>query len=84
MSDYFDEIADLMAVSLTAGQLNTREEIIAKLRSRFKTEAELRAKVKKLETEAKAVCGPNTFMFIEDVENPGHVFVVPPKRPNPH
>ena len=45
MPDYFDEIADMLANSVTVGTFYSRDYLIAMLRSKFETEAELRTAV---------------------------------------
>jgi predicted enzyme related to lactoylglutathione lyase len=66
MSDYFDETADMMAASWTVGRHVSREEIIAALRAKFKTEDELRA--------AMTVIKADVAQTIEKIEaEGGHV-----------
>lgn len=53
MSDYFDEVADMMAASWTVGRHTSREIILKALRTKYKTEDELRAVMRAAEVAVK-------------------------------
>lgn len=63
MADYFDEVADKMAASLSVGQFHTRQTIIAALRARFKTEMELREYFSFLMAEAEKLSDTESLLI---------------------
>lgn len=67
MSDYFDEVADMLAASRTVGPYTTREVIIDSLRRKFATEDALRSFVQ--ETMG---------IVREEFKNPDAALLVPP------
>lgn len=66
MKTLHERVAEIMARSVSAGTLNSYDQILARLRARWPTEEELIQVVRHFEQETQRISGQPNWRFLDD------------------